>query len=405
MILLTDSLTVSQTLGHLFVGLLIVSNLVLHYVPERIIARTAFYSLVGIADIVWVTAALTISQQASTDFYMMYFLILIISALSRELKWILASTILVMVLYGLTLLFITYDKTLTDPAILLRFPFFFIIAIFYGYMVQSVRREKVEREKLLQEEVNRLKAKFLGLITNGLLGPMNVITGYVHLMLTGASGDLTLEQIRIVDHLQLNSERLLRLISELLELSNIDAKKVTLEVQKAEIKPFFESIRNEIHGLQDIPAGVELIVDDSLVPIETDWRVLRQAIIHVLANATKTNPSGQITVIAGRGRDADSAMLAVMDGAAKVRQEEIEAILKKFAAAEPFYTEEAGSMGLRLAIAQSLLALLGGKIEVRRGNGKTPEFAITVPVSWRDKPKEAVEINFVERSSLGAPAQ
>ena len=397
MIVFTEPLAVSPLWGHLFVGLLILSNIALHYVREETIAKSPFYSTIGLIDIVLVTIALTISKQTSTDFYMTYFLVLIISALSRELKWILISTVLVMVLYGFTLLSITYEKTLAEPAILLRFPFFFIIAIFYGYMVQSVRKEKIEKERLIQEEVNRLKAKFLGQITHGLLGPMNVMTGYIHLMLTGASGDLTLEQIRIVDHLQLNAERLLRLMRELVELSNIDAKKVTLQIQKAEVKPFLENVRNDIlQELQDMPVRVEVATEDSLAPIETDWRMLRQAMLHIVTSAAKFAPSGQITVIAGKGQSADETILAVIDAGVKVRKEEIGAILNGFFETGSFQSEEADSMGLRLAIAKNLVDLLGGKIEVRSGTGKAPDFAITVPTSWRDKPKEAVGINFVE---------
>ncbi|MGH7830751.1 MAG: sensor histidine kinase, partial [Candidatus Binatia bacterium] len=371
-----------------------------HYVREETIAKSSFYSIVGIIDILLVTLALAMSRQTSTDFYMVYFLILIISALSRELKWILISTVLVMVLYGFTLLFVTDQRTLDEPAILLRFPFFFIIAIFYGYLVQSVRKEKLEREKLAQEEVNRLKAKFLGHITNGLLGPMNVMTGYIHLMLTGASGDLTLEQIRIIDHLQLNAERLLRSIRELVELSNIDAKKVTLQVQRGEIRPFLEKVRTEIlEQLRQTPLQVELATGDSLSPVETDWRMLRQAMLHILANVAQLAPSGRITLLAGRRAKADEVTIAVTDAGGKFDTAEIGTVLNQFAETETFHGDESSAMGLRLAVAKNLVDLLGGKMHVRSGTGKALNFAITIPVSWADKPKEAVEINFVGRLS------
>jgi signal transduction histidine kinase len=184
---------------------------------------------------------------------------------------------------------------------------------------------------------------------------------------------------------------------ELVELSNIDAKKVTLQIQKAEVKPFLENVRNDIlQEMQDMPVGIELVTEDSLAPIETDWRVLRQAMLHIVTSVAKFTPSGQITVIAGKGQSADETILAVIDAGVKVRTEEIGAILNRFSETGSFQSEEADTMGLRLAIAKNLVDLLGGKIEVRSGTGKAPDFAITLPTSWRDKPKEAVGINFVE---------
>ncbi|HEV8340824.1 MAG TPA: histidine kinase dimerization/phospho-acceptor domain-containing protein, partial [Candidatus Binatia bacterium] len=215
MLLVTEKLWVDLSWAHLFILILILSNLGFYFIREEIIGKPTFYATVALADIALITIALVLSGQSGTDFYLMYFLVIIISAFSQDLNRIIFSTVLITLIYGLTLLLTAYDESTADPTILLRFPFFFIIALFYGYVVQTTVQERLRREALVREEVNRLKAQFLSQITHQLLGPMNVIMANIHVLLTGASGDLNLEQIKVADRLQLQAENLVSLIHDL----------------------------------------------------------------------------------------------------------------------------------------------------------------------------------------------
>lgn len=396
MIVFSQSLLIDIRWAHLFVVLLIASNGALHFVSPTTLTRPSFYSAVALIDIVLITIALLISGQTATDFYMMYFIVIMLSALSQELTQVVVSTLLVILLYGLVLLFTNFDMGTADPLVLLRFPFFFIIALFYGFLVQSVHEERQRKERLAQEEVNQLKAQFLGLITQELLGPMNLVMGYIHLMLTGTAGSLNLEQIRIMDQFQLNAEKLLNLIRQLVELSNIETKRVTLNIRRGPIKPFLKELHTEIRPqLQEKPVRVEFIPEDDLPDMETDWSMLRQAMLHMLAHAVFSADSGQISVIARKGPGEEEATFAIVNTGSEIREEDVPALFENLSRMSSQHAEYDG-LGVGIAIAKNLLALIGAQIQIIHKTGKGSDFMVTVPSRWGEKPREVVGISYVE---------
>ncbi|MGH7843601.1 MAG: hypothetical protein ACREQW_00305, partial [Candidatus Binatia bacterium] len=149
MMVTTEKLLVDATWAYLLVSLLILSNVIFYLMPEVSFLRQPLYSTVGIGDIFLITLALLISGQTASDFYLMYFLVIIIAALSRDLVRIIISTAVVIIVYGFLLLLAGYESGLPDSSILLRLPFFWVVALFYGYLVQLVRSEAIAKEEIL----------------------------------------------------------------------------------------------------------------------------------------------------------------------------------------------------------------------------------------------------------------
>ncbi len=157
MIVGSEKLLIGRTVEYVLIAGLILSNLVLYVIPESHFLRPVLYSSVGIGDIFVITGALVISGQTASDFYMTYFLVIIISALSRNLIRIVISTTLVIIIYGFLLFLNAHETGVPDSPILLRLPFFFVIALFYGHLVQWVRKaEKLEEKSLgLVKEIRK----------------------------------------------------------------------------------------------------------------------------------------------------------------------------------------------------------------------------------------------------------
>lgn len=396
MLLVSEKLWIELSWAHLFIIILILSNLCLYFVREELLAKSKFYSIIALADVALITIALVLSGQSGTDFYLMYFLVIIISAFSQDLNRIIFSTVLITFIYGLTLLLTAYEESTADPTVLLRFPFFFIIALFYGYVVQTAVQERLRREELAREEVNRLKAQFLSLITHQLLGPMNVIMANIHVLLTGATGDLNLEQIKVADRLQLHAEKLVSLIHDLVDLSKIEAKRITLRLQKAAVKPFLQEIQREIHPqLKDRSLQSEVLVDDGIPTIESDWSKLRQAMLYLLANAVKFTPSGQIALIARKADEDGKVILAITNAQIEPKKENIPLIFETINRTAPSTLSESDGFGVSLTLAKSLIEMLGGAVQINNRIGTAPDITVTLPVLWERKSKEAIEINYV----------
>ena len=134
---------------HAFIFIYILSNVVLYWVEDTLFDSSYFYSPLVIFDTIFVTASLVISGQVETDFYLVYFLIVILCTIWQDFRGLVVVAVLATFLYAFFLFRTTHQ--VVDPSIYLRIPFLFIISLFYGYFAQVVRAEKALKEKAEQE--------------------------------------------------------------------------------------------------------------------------------------------------------------------------------------------------------------------------------------------------------------
>ena len=139
----------APTSVHAFIFVYILSNIALYWVEETLFDSSYFYSPLVIFDTIFVTASLVISGQVETDFYLVYFLIVILCTIWQDFRGLVVVAVLATLLYGFFLFRTTHQ--IVDPSIYLRIPFLFVISLFYGYFAQVVRVEKALKEKAEQE--------------------------------------------------------------------------------------------------------------------------------------------------------------------------------------------------------------------------------------------------------------
>ena len=131
-----------------FILLYVLTNAVLYFLDDSLFDSTYFYSPLVIFDTLFVTASLVMSGQVETDFYLAYFLIIILCTIWQDFRGVIVVTILSTLLYGY---FLFQATEIHDPSIYLRIPFLFVISLFYGYFAQVVRVEKTLKEQARQE--------------------------------------------------------------------------------------------------------------------------------------------------------------------------------------------------------------------------------------------------------------
>lgn len=131
-----------------FIFLYLLTNVSLYFIDEGLFDSSYFYSPLVILDTIFVTASLVISGQVETDFYLAYFLIVILCTIWQDFRGLMVVAVLATGLYGYFLYGTAHSN---DPSIYLRLPFLFIISLFYGYFTQVVRAEKSLKEKAEQE--------------------------------------------------------------------------------------------------------------------------------------------------------------------------------------------------------------------------------------------------------------
>jgi len=136
---------------HLIILALLVSNLIVTFLPGKYFERSAFVHTVVISDIVLISAAMWLTGSINSDFYLLYFVIIMISAVSGSFSTIIATSIVIPVIYISMVVFGNGTQELLKTETLLRVPFFFVSSVFYGYLVSLVRKERVEKKRYQED--------------------------------------------------------------------------------------------------------------------------------------------------------------------------------------------------------------------------------------------------------------
>jgi len=148
LLLSSQNAWVSLTVVHGLILFYLLTNVSLYFVSDRLFESSYFYSPLVIFDTLFVTGSLVVSGQVETDFYLAYFLIVILCSLWHDFRGLVVVGLLATLLYGY---FLFQTTQIREQSMYLRLPFLFVISLFYGYFAQVVRAEKKLKEQAAQD--------------------------------------------------------------------------------------------------------------------------------------------------------------------------------------------------------------------------------------------------------------
>jgi PAS domain S-box-containing protein len=250
--------------------------------------------------------------------------------------------------------------------------------------IVGIMRDVTERKA-----AERLKDEFISVVSHELRTPLTSISGSLGLMAAGAGGELPPKASRLVQIANQNSERLTRLINDILDLEKADGGKLQLTIVPQSVRSIVEhAIEANQPYVQRF--GVQLVLDPSseegVVAVDRDR--LAQVLTNIISNAAKFSPHGEnvrVRVVAG-----ETAMrIEVCDRGSGIPESFRPRIFQKFAQADSSDKRAKGGTGLGLSIAKSLIESMGGSIGYESSSAGTT-FHVTVPRAAEALPREHV---------------
>jgi PAS domain S-box-containing protein len=251
--------------------------------------------------------------------------------------------------------------------------------------------EKKHYERRLKE-LDKMKSDFVSNVSHELRTPLTSIKGSVDNMFDGITGPLNEKQIRYVTRIKSNSDRLGRLINELLDLSKIEAGKISLDPIDLSL---YDVAKEVAENMRQVATGklikLEVVSHDGDAKAWADRDKVVQVLMNLIGNAVKfTPPQGEITVVIQRNND-EWVQVSVSDTGPGISKEEADKIFHKFYQVPQGSEQTSRGTGLGLAICKALVEMHGGRIWVESELGKGSTFIFTLP---GDQPfRESLTIN------------
>ena len=247
-------------------------------------------------------------------------------------------------------------------------------------MRKSMERERdLEIEKQTAQAADEAKTKFLASMSHEIRTPMNAIIGMSDLLL---SEDLTIRQHRFAEDIRTSGHALLDIVNDILDLSKIQADKLSLLPEHYEIDPLIEYVTSMVLFLIKEKGGnVALNVDiqDGLPKcIYGDDVRLRQILLNLLGNAVKYTLEGSITLTIRYS--GENMMITVADTGIGIPEESLPILFDAFVQADSHINRHQQGSGLGLTITKSLVDLMGGRISVESIYGEGSSFHIVIPL-------------------------
>ncbi len=236
----------------------------------------------------------------------------------------------------------------------------------------------VFRDVSHRTEVERLKNEFVSVVSHELRTPLTSIRGSLGLLAGGAVGELSPPAQRMALIATENTERLIRLINDILDLERIESGAVVLDLAPC---PAAELIATSLEVI--VPLAAETGVDVATGPIAGtvlgDGDRLVQVLVNVLANAVKFSPPGTTVTVAAVPADQD-VLFTVRDHGRGIPADQLERIFDRFHQVDASDTRQQGGTGLGLAICASIVRQHGGRIWAESTDGGST-LSFTVPAA------------------------
>ena len=247
---------------------------------------------------------------------------------------------------------------------------------------RSIGTVAVLRDFTHEAELERMKNTFLAIVSHELRTPLNAILGYAEMLKESVYGQINEKQQSVSMRIMTNTQRLLNIVSDLLDQTQIEAGK--LKIQAISCRPI--ELLDNLYGVMEKLASDKGIafsteLDQSMPPVIIgDPHRLQQIMVNLTNNAVKFTDKGSVHVKVYPCDDGKNWQIQVIDTGKGIPEDAMGYIFESFRQVESGSTRQQGGFGLGLSIVKQLVELMEGKITVESEIEKGSIFTVTLPL-------------------------
>ena len=261
------------------------------------------------------------------------------------------------------------------------------VSLYFYYHTKKLKDELQESESALRdakdraEESSRLKSAFLANMSHEIRTPLNAIVGFSDVLASGGSSED--EQQGYVDIIKTNSDLLLRLINDILDVSRLEADRVTFTFEECDVVPLCQRVLASVSQARKSENEFIFECDRESMDMRTDTQRLQQVIINLLSNADKFTRNGKITLGLKVDEKQREVLFPVSDTGTGIPLEKQKLVFERFEK----LNEYVQGTGLGLSICKLTVEKWGGEIWVDPGYTDGARFVFTHPLDI-EQPKK-----------------
>jgi PAS domain S-box-containing protein len=253
------------------------------------------------------------------------------------------------------------------------------VVVLHDITLQKRAQEALLQAKEEAERTSKFKDQFLSTMSHELRTPLNAVLGFSDLLADERYGPLNEKQRRYIDHIHTGGKHLLALISDILDLSKIEAGRMELAIENLAVQAAFAEVLSVMQPLADKKSHVLSTSAEVGLAVRADATRFKQVLMNLLGNAIKFTPNGGRIELAARV-DGGRVRMEVSDNGPGIPPEEQRRIFEAFYRLRESGKKTEGT-GLGLAITQRLVELHGAELSLKSQVGQGSRFYFSLPAA------------------------
>ncbi|MCA9370030.1 GAF domain-containing sensor histidine kinase [Candidatus Woesebacteria bacterium] len=262
------------------------------------------------------------------------------------------------------------------------------ISAFNITLKEEVKKATTKLKSMNQNlrNLDRLKDEFLSIASHELRTPMTAIKSYIYMTLSGKGGKVTKKQKYYLERSYMATERLIKLVNNLLNISRIESGRISLELEKINLYRLTDEVFDEVRARAEelgLSISQTKLEEQKKLEVIADTDKVKEVLINYIGNSLKFTPKGGSITVSYEVAD-DMIWTRVTDTGAGVSQEDLGNLFQKFGLMEGSYQVNQNvsqGTGLGLYICKSVIELHGGEVDATSpGVGKGTVFSFSLPL-------------------------